>query len=148
MSTVRRRPFPGAVELTRRIGIPVTVLFVIGLAGIAAMTALAARGRDADAREASWHNALSALIIAEDRLGELATDFASGDDVYRNLHQSFDTAWAANNLSTAPHDVYGIEHVFVFGPRTELAFSSHRPLTGTHGSEEGQASESLRPWRR
>ncbi len=144
---MRRRPFPGAVELTRRIGIPVTVLFVIGLAGITAMTALAARGRDADAREASWHNALSALIVAEDRLGELATDFASGDNVYQNLRQSFDTAWATKYLSAAPHDVYGIDHVFVFGPSNDLVFASHHLLTGTHGSAEGQPTvvEALAP---
>ncbi|MBL8660373.1 MAG: EAL domain-containing protein [Rhodospirillales bacterium] len=110
------------------------------------MTALAARGRDADAREASWRNAVSALLVAEDRLGEVAMDFASGDSVYLNLHQRFDATWATNQLSLAPHTIYGIDHVFIFGPDNDPLFASHRAPDGAYGTATGPSLyETLAP---
>jgi diguanylate cyclase (GGDEF)-like protein/PAS domain S-box-containing protein len=112
--------------LTRRIGIPVIALFIIGVAGISAMTWLAARGRDEDKRAISLRNAVSALTVAEDRLVEVTTAYARWDGAVQKLHEHFDPDWALRNIALSPHGIYGVDHIFVFGPNNALAFQSHK----------------------
>jgi hypothetical protein len=85
VSTIKSREssFASAVELTRRIAVSVIALFLVGLFGIGVMTVMAARGRDADARDASWANAIAALGVASDRLAEVVTDYGHWDEVNR-----------------------------------------------------------------
>lgn len=136
-------PFASAVELTRRIAFPVIALFLIGLAGIGMMTVLAARGRDADARTISWNNAIAALGVAQDRLAEVVTDYAVWDEAFLLLHQRFDPDWAQRNIGGAPHDVYGIDHVLVFGADGALVFESRLAATENHQPDPADPSTSV-----
>lgn len=70
-----------AVGLTRRIAGPVVALFVLGLAGVVVMTALAARGRDEDAREASMRGAEWAVTAAKNRRGDVTLDYAQSESL-------------------------------------------------------------------
>lgn len=107
-----------------RIGLPVFALVVVGLASIAMMAAVTARGRDNDAREASVRNAVSALSVAEDRLSEIVTDYTRWDEAFLYLHNVVDESWARRNIGADMHRTYGISHVFVFDRHNRMVYQS------------------------
>lgn len=123
---------------------PVVALFVLGLAGIVVMTALAARGRDEDAREASRRVAAWAVAEAKNRLGDLTLDYAQSDETFAYLRNRVDDAWAKANIGVAAHGIYGIEHVYVFDPQDRLVLASHaEPPVGDEALPDAGAHEDL-----
>ncbi|HYN38335.1 MAG TPA: diguanylate cyclase, partial [Rhodospirillales bacterium] len=106
---------------------PVVALFVLVLAGIVVMTMLAARGGDEDAREASRRAAAWTITAAKNRLGDLTLDYAQSDESFVHLQDPVDERWAKANIGSTAHQIYVIEHVYVFDREDRLVFSSHRP---------------------
>ncbi len=78
---------------------------------------------------------------AKNRLGDLTLDYAQSDESFAYLRDGVDEAWARANISASSHNIYVIEHVYVFDREDRLVFASHSapspadeasPDVGTH----------------